>query len=75
MSLSLKEKQLNDYTKEEIILILKQYIIEQKELAQRKMVDEDSFNKPSWPEYQAFQLGIVKALNKLDDFIPTKDGT
>ena len=75
MSLSLKEKKLNDYTKEEIILIIKQYILEQRELAQRKMIDEDSFTKPRWSEYQAYQLGIVKALNKLDEFIPTKEGT
>lgn len=70
MNISLKEKKLKDYTKEEILLIIKMYILEQKELSARKMLDEDSFNKPNWETYQAYQLGYTKALNKLNDFIP-----
>lgn len=74
MNLSLKSKPLIEFTKEEIILILREFLNEQKELTQRKMIDEDSFNKPSWPEYQAFQLGILKAINKIESFIPDQEG-
>lgn len=68
MIFSLKEKE--KYTKEEMIVILHEYIKDQLELSHRKMLDEDSFSKPAWSEYQAFQLGFQKALNKLDSFIP-----
>lgn len=70
MSISLKEKPLNDYSKEEIISILRSYLKEQIELSYRKSLDEDNFTKPSWSEYQAYQLGFSKALNKINDFLP-----
>lgn len=70
MTLSLKEKKLNEYSKEEIILILNEYLLEQVELSQRKTLSEDSFDKPSWSEYQAFQLGMQKAFQKVVSFLP-----
>lgn len=73
MIISLKEKELSGYTKEEILDIIKQYSIEQLELSQRKTLDEESFNKPSWSEYQAFQLGFQKAMVKLINFLPDRE--
>lgn len=73
MIISLKEKPLSEYTKEEILSIIKQYSIEQLELSQRKTLDEESFNKPSWSEYQAFQLGFQKATIKLINFLPDRE--
>jgi hypothetical protein len=73
MIISLKEKNLSEYTKEEILNIIKQYSIEQLELSQRKTLDEESFNKPSWSEYQAFQLGFQKAMVKLINFLPDRE--
>jgi len=73
MIISLKEKKLSEYTKEEILNIIKQYSIEQFELSQRKTLDEESFNKPSWGEYQAFQLGFQKAMIKLINFLPDQE--
>lgn len=70
MSLSLKDKQLKEYTKEEILLIIAEYISEQIELSRRKTTDEDSFEKSSWSEYQAFQLGMQKAYQKVLAFLP-----
>lgn len=73
MSLSLKTKEAKEYSKDEIFLIIQTYITEQVELAQRKTLDEDSFNKPSWSEYQAFHLGMQKAYLKIATFIPNPD--
>ena len=58
------------YSKEELILIIHEYINEQLELSKRKSLDEESFSKPSWSEFQAYQLGIQKALLKIETFIP-----
>lgn len=69
MSLTLNNKEI-EYTKEELFIILHEYIREQLELSRRKMLDEDNFGKPAWSEYQAYQLGFQKALTKLDSFIP-----
>lgn len=38
-------------------------------LSQRKMESEDSFDKVAWGEYQAFQLGNIKALKKLQTIL------
>lgn len=70
MNLSLKEKKLSEYTKEEILLILNKYLLEQIELSRRKTTDEESFTKPSWSEFQAFQLGLQKAYQKVTQFLP-----
>lgn len=72
---SLKEKQLKDYTKEEILLILSNYLLEQVELSRRKMIEESSFEKPSWSEYTAFQLGMQKAYQKVITFLPDRENT
>jgi len=74
MNLSLKSKDFIKYSKEEVVLILKEYIKEQKEVSYRKMLDDDNFKKSSRSEYQAFQLGFQKALTKLDLFIPDQEG-
>jgi hypothetical protein len=73
MNLNLKSKEAKEYSKEEVFLIIQEFIREQIELSQRKTLDEDSFNKPSWSEYQAFQLGMQRAYNKVATFVPTPD--
>jgi len=70
MSLNLKTEEAKKYTKNEILVIIHEYIVEQVELSRRKMLDDDSFSKASWSEYQAFQLGIQKAFSKIESFIP-----
>lgn len=74
MNLSLKSKEFNKYSKEEVVTILKLFIKEQLELSTRKMLDDECFNKPSWSEYQAYQLGFHKALTKINTFIPDQEG-
>ena len=56
-------------TKKEVLKLLKGYLEEQIELARRKSIDEDNFSLPSWSEYQAYQLGIQKALHKVNNLI------
>jgi len=70
MSKTLKEKPISEYTKEEILSILQEYCEDQIETSRRKTLDEDSFMKPSWCEFQAFQLGIQKSFQKVISFLP-----
>lgn len=74
MNSNLKSKEASEYSKEEVYLIIQEYIKEQIDLSRRKTLDEDAFNKASWSEYQAFQLGAQKALSKLAVFIPDPEG-
>lgn len=50
--------------------IIRKYLEDQIDLAQREMLDKDNFKLPAWSEYQAYQLGVVKANQKLLEFIP-----
>lgn len=68
MNKSLKEKK--EYSKQEILDIMKEYLVENIELSIRKCRDEDNFTLPSWSEFQAYQLGQQKAFQKLLDFLP-----
>ena len=65
-----KLKDYNNITKEELVLYIKQYLLEQKELCIRKAFDEESFTEPSWSEHQAYLLGMIKAFSKAYDFLP-----
>ena len=73
MNLTLKSKEAKEYTKEETILIILEYIKEQESLSRREMLDKENFNVPAWSEHQAFQLGIQKMCSKLESFIPNPD--
>ncbi len=73
MSLNLKTEEAKKYTKNEILLIIREYVAEQIELSRREMLDKDNFGKAGWSEHQAFQLGIQKAYSKIEVFIPNPD--
>ena len=69
---TLKEAVANDknLTNQQIYDIIRNYILEQINLASRKQRSEDSFKIPAWAEYQAYQLGIIKGFEKLLEFVP-----
>jgi hypothetical protein len=67
---SLRTKEAEKYTKAEFLIILHEYLQEQVELSLRKSKDEENFKLPSWSEYQAFQLGLQKAYQKVTQFLP-----
>lgn len=69
----LKDKRRKELTKKDIYDFLRQYCREEIELSNRKSTSEDSFEKPAWSEYQAYQLGIQKAFNKLLEIIPDQE--
>ena len=66
-------KEEKDLTKHEIYDIIIEYIDSCIATSLREMRDVESFAKPAWSEFQAFQLGSQKALFKLRDFIPSSD--
>lgn len=66
----LKEKDSDKLSKQEVYMFLISYLEEQISLSQRSAMNEDSFSKPSWSEYQAYQLGMQKAFSKVKEIIP-----
>lgn len=66
----LKEKDSDKLSKQEVYDFLISYLEEQISLSIRSVTNEDSFSKPSWSEYQAYQLGMIKAFSKVKDVIP-----
>jgi len=67
---SLKSKEASNISKEEALLILKNYISKEVALIHRKMIADESFDSPAWSERQAFLLGSLKLADKILDFIP-----
>jgi hypothetical protein len=70
--MDLKKLTSRELTKSQAFSLLKEYLTEQIDLARRKQTDEETFTLPAWSEYQAFQLGSVKAYQKLLNIIPDK---
>lgn len=68
--MDLKSEKAKSLSKSQVLLEIKNYLEEQIELSRRKTLDEESFEKPSWSEFQAYQLGIQKAFQKLNNLIP-----
>jgi len=62
----------SNISKEEVYTFLLAYLKEQLELSRRESTNEDSFSKPAWSEFQAYQLGLQKAYLKLLNIIPDK---
>lgn len=60
-------------TKAEIYDIIRSYVQDQIDLSSRKQKSEKNFSLPSWPEHQAYQLGIQEGLEKVLEFIPNLD--
>jgi hypothetical protein len=65
-------KNINDksISKRQAIENIKEWLKKEKELALRKVLSEESFEAADWSKYLAYQLGFIKALEKLDNFIP-----
>lgn len=68
--MDLKSDKAKKLTKDEVFREIRNYLTEQIDLSRRKSIDEDSFDKPSWAAYQAYQLGFQKAFTKLYNLIP-----
>ncbi len=68
--MDLKKLNSKDLSRSQAFSLLKEYLTEQIDLAHRKMESEDNFSLPSWAEYQAFQLGSIKAYQKFLSIIP-----
>lgn len=69
----LKGKESNKLTKEEVYSFLSLYLKEQLSLSQRVSTNEDTFSKPAWAEFQAYQLGMQKAFQRVLELIPNNE--
>lgn len=65
-------KNLNDksISKRKAIENIKEWLRKEREQALRKALSEESFEAADWSKYLAYQLGFLKAIEKLDNFIP-----
>jgi len=61
-------------TSDETCVIIRTFIQEQINLVRRKQESEDSFDSPAWSERQAYQLGMLKGLDKVLNYIPLTKG-
>ena len=68
--IDLKSDKGKALTKIEAFREIRAYLEDQIGLSNRKCMDEENFNKPSWSEFQAYQIGIQKAYTKLLNVIP-----
>jgi len=68
--MDLKKLNSKELSRSQAFSLLKEYLVEQIDLAQRKAVSEDNFSLPAWSEFQAYQLGNIKAFQKLLSIIP-----
>lgn len=68
--MDLKLLNSKDLSRSQAFSLLKEYLSEQIDLSVRKVVNEENFSLPSWSEYQAYQLGNIKACQKLLSIIP-----
>lgn len=68
--MDLKSEKSKSLTKSQVFFELRKYLEEQIDLSRRKCLDEATFDKPSWSEFQAYQLGMQKAFQKLFNLIP-----
>lgn len=68
----MKEKvnRFSTLSKVEVVADIKKYLNDQHELLVREMISKDSFDKSSWSEYQAYLLGSLKMVSKLNEYIP-----
>ncbi len=66
---TLKSNIYKELKKEEVVLILVEYLKEQENLIIREMYNQENFTK-SWAEFLAFKLGMLKAFSKVVDFLP-----
>jgi hypothetical protein len=57
-------------SKEDVYRYLIAYLDDAIDMAARKQRDEDNFSLPAWAEFQAYQLGTIKAYQKVLDLIP-----
>jgi len=70
--MDLKSTKAKELSKTEVLREIRKYLKEQVGLSTRKCYEEDNFTLPSWSEFQAYQLGIQKACNKLLNLLPDK---
>lgn len=67
---SIKEIEKKEVSKSEAFQIIRAYLLEQRELGLRKMLDQESFKGTSWSEQHAYDLGFIKAIEKIRLLIP-----
>jgi len=59
-------------TKHKLLEVIKLQINELKSLSVRTQQKRENFDSPSWAYLQAYEMGVQKTLNQLEEFITIK---
>ena len=70
MILKLKSEEYTTYSKDNVIEIIQEYLKECKGKCQKENLDSDDFESPGWALKQAHTNGMIKMINKLENFLP-----
>lgn len=70
MILYLRSDKYKDYSKRQVINFIKEYLQQCKETIQKDNYNNEDFDSPSWALKQASNIGQLKMINKLEDFLP-----
>jgi len=68
--IKLSSKEYKEKSKREVVDYILSYLEEQKQMVVRDMSSQEAFTLPSWSEFQAYKLGMLKAFTKVVEFIP-----
>ncbi len=70
MNLFLRSKEYPNYSKEQVINFIKEYLKECKEQIHEDNFNNEDFDSPSWQLRQAANIGQLKFIKKLEKFLP-----
>lgn len=68
-------EEFQQISKEELLRIIKEYLNQTRGICQKENLDKEDFESPGWALKQAHINGMIKMINKLENFIPIKELT
>lgn len=70
--MKLKSEEYKEYSKSDVIQIIRDYLKENRGICQKNNLDDEDFDSPSWALKQAHTNGMIKMINKLENFLPNE---
>lgn len=72
MIAKLKSEEYKDYSKADVIKTIKEYLSECKTTCLKSNLSDEDFDSPSWALRQASNSGMIKMINKMENFLPNE---
>ena len=68
--MKLKSDEYKNFSKADVIRIIREYLKQNKGICQKENLDKHDFESPGWALRQAHANGMIKMINKLENFLP-----